>query len=102
VVSGHEAHGDEPTGGAVWADPAEWARRCDPSGCTICRSGVPSDVLVTLTSCWATAAAEAPLPGYVCVVSRRHVVEPFDLPVPEQVVYWHEAMVVAEAVAGLL
>ncbi len=30
--------------------------------------------------CWVTAAAQgASLPGYVCVVSKTHVTEPFDL-----------------------
>jgi diadenosine tetraphosphate (Ap4A) HIT family hydrolase len=32
-----------------------------------------------LDAVWITAGREAPLPGYACVVSKPHVVEPFEL-----------------------
>jgi len=70
--------------------------------CPICDRGEPLDVIAELAATWATAAAEAPLPGYVCVVSKRHVVEPFELPPAELAAFWRESMLIARAVAGLL
>jgi diadenosine tetraphosphate (Ap4A) HIT family hydrolase len=37
----------------------------------------------------------------VCVVSKRHVVEPFELPQPERIAFWQEAMLVARTVNEL-
>lgn len=48
-----------------------------------------------------TAAPEGPLPAYVCVVARAHVVEPYDLPELEQAAFWQDAMTSARAVAEL-
>lgn len=42
------------------------------------------------------------MPGYVCVVSKRHVVEPYELAPDEMDAFWREAMRVARAVAELL
>jgi diadenosine tetraphosphate (Ap4A) HIT family hydrolase len=55
-----------------------------------------------LESTWVTTDPEAPVPGYVCVVSKRHVVEPYELPPNEMDAFWREAMLVARTVAGLL
>jgi diadenosine tetraphosphate (Ap4A) HIT family hydrolase len=88
-----------PTGGVVWSDPAEWARRHSREGCVICQNGGPLDVIATLDSCWATAQRDAPLPGYVCVVARQHVVEPFEMSERERSMFWNDAMVIARAVA---
>jgi diadenosine tetraphosphate (Ap4A) HIT family hydrolase len=57
------------------------------------------DVIAEFRSCWVTAPREAPLAGYVCVVARRHVVEPFEMTADEQSSFWHDAMHVAQAVA---
>ena len=70
--------------------------------CPICDRGEPLDVIADLGATWATAGTEAPLPGYVCVVSKGHVVEPFELPPPELDAFWREAMLVARALADLL
>ena len=88
-----------PTGGVVWSDSVEWARRLSRDGCVICQGGGPLDVVATFESCWATAAREAPLPGYVCVVARQHVVEPFEMSEQERSTFWNDAMVIARAVA---
>lgn len=66
--------------------------------CVICREGKPLDIIAEYPTCWATAGREAPLPGYVCVVSRLHYVEPFDMPTEEQTAFWTEAMTIAAAV----
>ena len=65
--------------------------------CVICDNpaGAPRDVLVTLTHSWVTAPPRACLPGYVCVVARRHVVEPFEL--NDGGDWWAECMAVARA-----
>jgi len=90
------------TGGVVWSMPAEWTKRRTPEGCVICQSGGPLDIIAELSSCWATAPGTAPLPGYVCVVARQHANEPFEMHREEQSRFWQEAMVVAEAVAGVV
>lgn len=73
----------------------------EPS-CPICLRGTPLDVIAELDATWVTAAEEAPLPGYACVVARRHVVEPFQLPAAELDTFWSEAMLVARAVHDLV
>ena len=50
-----------------------------------------------LRSVWITAPTVAALPGYVCVIAKRHVEEPFDLDDTEAVTFWREAMAVAKA-----
>ncbi len=71
-----------------------------PTGqtCPICIRGAPLDVLVELRSSWVTAAAEAPLPGYVCVVSKKHVTEPYELVGADRAAWWDEVSSVAAAV----
>ena len=67
-------------------------------GCPICDAGVPRDVLVDLDATWVTGGREAPLPGYVCIVSKVHAVEPFELPDGSRIGFWDEVLGVAEAV----
>lgn len=84
--------------GSVWASPAEWARRQEPESCPICQSGGPREVLADLSHTWVTGAPEAPVRGYLCVWSKRHVTEPFQLALgAEQTGFFQEAMAVAEA-----
>jgi diadenosine tetraphosphate (Ap4A) HIT family hydrolase len=73
----------------------------DPD-CIICRQGAPLDVIGELPGVWISAPPAAPLPGYACVVAKRHVVEPFQLPEPELTTFFSEAMSVAAALAELL
>jgi diadenosine tetraphosphate (Ap4A) HIT family hydrolase len=63
--------------------------------CPICRRGEPLDVLLDVGAAWVTAAADAPLPGYVCVVAKQHVVEPFDLDLDDGHAFWDALMAVA-------
>ncbi len=93
------AEPDRGAAGAVWADEAEWERRRTPSGCGICTSGAPLDVIAGTSSVWVTAPPDAPLRGYVCVVSKTHACEPFELPPDAQARFWLDAMAVAAAVA---
>ncbi len=71
-----------------------------PNGCVICRSERPLDVIAETATCWITAGPDAPLlPGYVCVISKQHVNEPFELVPETQSQFWIGAMTVAYAVA---
>jgi 8-oxo-dGTP pyrophosphatase MutT (NUDIX family)/diadenosine tetraphosphate (Ap4A) HIT family hydrolase len=79
----------------AWDDPDRWHALREPSGCPICRDG-PTDILVELDATWVTAGAEAPLPGYACVISKRHAVEPYHLP-DRGLAFWADAMRAAEA-----
>ncbi|MDP8932086.1 MAG: HIT family protein [Actinomycetota bacterium] len=50
-----------------------------------------------LSVSWVTAPPTAPLPAYCCVVAKRHVVEPFELPDDECSAFFSDAMRVARA-----
>ena len=86
---------------AAWADPECWRALADGSGCPICLAGRPRDVLAEFSATWITAGREAQLPGYACVVSKRHVVEPYELAATERSLFWEEAMNAARALAEL-
>jgi diadenosine tetraphosphate (Ap4A) HIT family hydrolase len=66
--------------------------------CAICARGEPLDLLVDLAATWVTAPREAALPGYVCIVSKVHAVEPFELRGRARRAFWDEVSAVAEAV----
>jgi diadenosine tetraphosphate (Ap4A) HIT family hydrolase len=84
---------------AAWADPVRWRELLTSDGCPICIADEPNDVIAELPTTWVTAGHQAPLPGYACVVSKHHVVEPYQLPDPERVAFWDEAMRTARALA---
>jgi diadenosine tetraphosphate (Ap4A) HIT family hydrolase len=65
------------------------------------KDGRPGHVLIELDASWLTAPPEAALPGYVCVVAKRHVVEPFELSDEEQNAFWNDCMFVARALVRL-
>jgi diadenosine tetraphosphate (Ap4A) HIT family hydrolase len=71
-------------------------------GCPICMRATPLDVIAELDTVWVTASPDAVLPGYVCVVSKLHADEPFDLPGPQRAAFWDEAMRVARGLARAL
>ena len=50
---------------------------------------------------WYTATSPAPMLGYICVVSKRHVVEPFALRGAERTAFWEETLWAAETVDRL-
>jgi len=83
--------------GCAWADLESWAGRCSPDGCVICRSGRPYGILGELAHTWVTTDPEVAIFGYVCVICKRHAVEPFHLSDAEQMQFFGEAMAVSEA-----
>jgi diadenosine tetraphosphate (Ap4A) HIT family hydrolase len=89
--------------GRLWADdPSAWARLCTPEGCPMCgEERHPEWLLAETDVSKVSAAPEAVLPGYACVVSKVHVVEPFDLPNDEQMVFFADCMTAARGLAQL-
>jgi diadenosine tetraphosphate (Ap4A) HIT family hydrolase len=49
-----------------------------------------------------TAESRATLPGYVCVTSRCHAVEPYELTAPDQVAFFLDCMAVARGAAAAM
>ena len=89
--------------GRLWTeDPGRWRRLCTPEGCPVCDEGPPrSEILAETPSCWITAASEASLPGYACVTSKVHVIEPYELSEREQTAFWLDAMAAAQGLADV-
>lgn len=52
---------------------------CSGEACPICRRQKPLDIIAELETSWVTMQESAPLPGYVCLVSRTHVVDLHEL-----------------------
>jgi diadenosine tetraphosphate (Ap4A) HIT family hydrolase len=86
---------------ATWADPDRWREVCGKDGCPICQAGQPRDVIAEAASTWITAPRDAQLPGYACVVSKSHVVEPFELSERDAALFWTQAMRAARVLAEL-
>lgn len=85
----------------AWTDPETWAERLTPEGCPFCPL-VPRDAYVELITSWALIPKEAVLPGYVLVVSKTHVIEPYELSPDEGSQFWADAMLAARAVASVV
>ena len=77
--------------------------RVNIDSCPICSrpEGRPGDVVAELSAAWVTAPIHAPLPGYVCVVAKQHVVEPYDLPRDKRSAFWEDCMEAARAVSSI-
>ena len=89
--------------GRSWSeDPEEWKGRCSADGCPVCArlaAGDPTNVLAATETVIVTAEPRATLPGYVCVTSRSHAVEPYELSVEDQAAFFLDAMTVARGLA---
>jgi diadenosine tetraphosphate (Ap4A) HIT family hydrolase len=72
------------------------------SACPICARGEPLGVLARRPTTWITTEPDPRAPGYLCVVSRRHVVEPYELPPAERAAFWDDIPFAAERIATLL
>jgi diadenosine tetraphosphate (Ap4A) HIT family hydrolase len=67
--------------------------------CVICEQDGPLDVIGETDRVWITAPPDAPLPGYVCVIAKLHVEEPYELVGDDRRGFWDDAMRTAEALA---
>jgi diadenosine tetraphosphate (Ap4A) HIT family hydrolase len=89
--------------GRLWAeDPAAWEHLCTPEGCPMCGPDPhPEWILAETKFCKITAWSEGVLPGYACVLSQRHVIEPFELDQRDQAGFFLDAMSAARGLARL-
>jgi diadenosine tetraphosphate (Ap4A) HIT family hydrolase len=90
--------------GRLWTDdPAAWDALCTGNGCPMCGEDPHPEWLLAQTETVRVSAwPEAVLPGYACVLSNTHVVEPFELPESEQAAFFLDAMAAARGLALLL
>ena len=89
-------------GGSIWDDPERWRSLTDGSGCPICLRGQPLGVLIERPRTWITSDERAATRGYLCVVSRRHVIEPYQLVGDEREAFWEDILFAAERLARLV
>jgi diadenosine tetraphosphate (Ap4A) HIT family hydrolase len=85
----------------AWTDPDLWAKRLSPDGCPFCPME-PWGAHVELPASWVLIPDEAVLRGYVVVVSKKHVIEPFELEADERAQFWEDSMRAAAAVASVV
>jgi diadenosine tetraphosphate (Ap4A) HIT family hydrolase len=88
--------------GKLWSeDPEQWRALCTREGCPWCQgSGPPEeDVIAETDNCWVTAPMDATLPGYVCVSTKSHAIEPYDLGDDARDAFFADAMAVARGLA---
>jgi diadenosine tetraphosphate (Ap4A) HIT family hydrolase len=68
--------------------------------CPICVRGEPLDIIASLRSSWLTMPVRAPLPGYVCLVAREHVVELHDFAEVDGASFMRDIQNVSRAVSA--
>lgn len=86
---------------SAWHDGERWLALREGSECPICLNARPLDIVAERETSWITAPVAAPLPGYVCVVSKQHAVEPFELSPAAQGAFFRDAMQVARTLSEL-
>jgi diadenosine tetraphosphate (Ap4A) HIT family hydrolase len=89
--------------GRLWSDdPRTWQNLCTAAECPICdrlEAGDDQNVLAATELVIVTGEPDATLPGYVCVTSRHHVIEPYELSLDSQAEFFLDAMSVARGLA---
>ena len=83
-----------------WSDPQRWRNLCAGEGCPLCDPQL-TDVICELPTARVRAPSAACLPGYVCVVYRRHVAELHDLSPTEAAAFIQDVCRVSAAVQRL-
>ncbi len=84
-----------------WNDSVAWTALRDGSECPICKRGQPLDIIATLDSSWLTMAERAPMAGYVCLVSRVHVIELHELDDAQAEAFMRDLRTVSRALAAV-
>jgi diadenosine tetraphosphate (Ap4A) HIT family hydrolase len=87
--------------GGAWENFESWESRRHPEGCLVCTNGRPYGIIAEFPNTWVTTDPQVAGFGYVCVISKTHVVEPFEL-AGHGSAFWCEAMAVAEAIEKAL
>jgi diadenosine tetraphosphate (Ap4A) HIT family hydrolase len=91
--------------GMLWSEDRDrWERLRTRAGCPWCQGPGPpeAEVIAQTDTCWVTAPVEATLPGYVCVSTKAHVVEPYELDADGVAAFFGDAMAAARGVARLM
>jgi diadenosine tetraphosphate (Ap4A) HIT family hydrolase len=91
--------------GKLWSeDPEQWRALTTREGCPWCQGPGPpaEDVIAETDLYWVTAPVDATLPGYVCVSTKSHAVEPYDLADEDRDAFFADAMAVARGLANLV
>ncbi len=85
---------------SLWNDRDRWEALCSGAACPICHRREPLDVVAKLEASWVTMQEDAPIAGYVCLVSRTHAVDLHDLPETAASAFMRDARKVSKAVAS--
>ena len=83
---------------SAWKDEGRWRMLCSGEACPICLRQEPLDVIAELEASWVTMQESAPVPGYVCLVSRTHAVELHELAEEVAAAFMRDAQTVSKAV----
>jgi diadenosine tetraphosphate (Ap4A) HIT family hydrolase len=86
---------------AAWRDGEQWRALRDGTACPICNAGRPRGVIAESQATWVSSAERVTCRGYACVISRRHVVEPYELKADERNRFFSDVAAVAQEVADL-
>lgn len=66
-----------------WRDPEQWQSLRDGSRCWTCADGPSGVVIAEGPSAWVTTRPHVACRGYLCIYTKRHVVELYDLTADE-------------------
>ena len=85
---------------STWRDPEQWARWVRGDDCPICVAVATGPAIAELETCRLMMAEDrAPMPGYVWLPVRRHVVELHELGDAEGTAFMRDLQRVSRAVA---
>ncbi len=84
-----------------WNDPIAWQGLLDGSTCPICIRKQPLDAIATLEASWVTMQEDAPVRGYVCLVSQTHAVELHDLLEETALAFMRDVQRVSKVIASV-
>lgn len=84
-----------------WNNSAEWQALVEGVSCPICLRGYPLNIIKELEVSWLTMfEKQATMRGYVCLVSKRHVVELHDFTDAEAQAFMRDMRNVSQAVCA--
>jgi diadenosine tetraphosphate (Ap4A) HIT family hydrolase len=86
---------------SLWNDRDRWSALCSGADCPICLCGESLDIVTKLEASWVTMQEDAPVVGYVCLVSQTHVVELHDLSDANALAFMLDARKVSRVLASV-
>src|SRR6516164_3377348 len=86
---------------SAWNDAVRWAALRSGAACPICTRGEPLGIVAELDASWVTTQEAAPMRGYVCLVSRAHAVELYDLPVATAAAFMRDAQLTSRVLSDV-